>query len=136
MASSVRGYNYTKEQKLIMTNTEISLVQNSWKKLRGIQPQVIGDVFYSKLLLEAPYLKPLFKTNRPEQSTKLVAMLNIIVARLQHLDTLKNDIRQLALRHQRYGVKTIHYDVVGNALLWTLEKALAKDGMNHWKKPG
>jgi len=83
-----------------MTNTEISLVQNSWKKLRGIQPQVIGDVFYSKLLLEAPYLKPLFKTNRPEQSTKLVAMLNIIVARLQHLDTLKNDIRQLALRHQ------------------------------------
>jgi Hemoglobin-like flavoprotein len=83
-----------------MTNTEILLVQNSWKKLTGIQPQVIGDVFYSKLFLEAPYLKPIFKTSRPEQSTKLVAMLNIIVARLEHLSSLKNDIRELALRHQ------------------------------------
>ena len=114
-----------------MTNTEISLVQASWKKLRGIQPHVIGDVFYSKLFLEAPYLKPLFKTTRPEQSVKLVSMLNVIVARLEHLDTLKNDIRQMAIRHQRYGVKTSHYDLVGLALLWTLEKGLGND----WNEP-
>jgi hemoglobin-like flavoprotein len=111
----------------IMTQTEINLVQNSWKNLRKIEPQIIGDVFYSKLFLDAPHLKHLFHTPPAEQSKKLINMLNVVIARLEHLDDLKNDIRQLGIRHQSYGVKASHYDIVGNALIWTLQRALGKE---------
>lgn len=110
-----------------MTTTEISIVQNSWRTLREVDARIIGDVFYSKLFLDAPYLKPLFNTSVPEQSKKLVNMLNVVIARLDSLNDLKNDIRQLGARHRKYGVKTSHYDLVGNALIWTLQTALGSE---------
>lgn len=106
-----------------MTKEEVSLVKQSWKTLRDVPPQVIGDVFYTKLFLDAPALRPLFTHSISDQSEKLVGMLNVIVARLEHMDLLQKDVQVLALRHLSYGVKTAHYDMVGNALLWTLEKA-------------
>ena len=33
----------------------------------------------------------------------------------------------MAQRHVGYGVKPAHYKLVGNALLWTLEKGLGDD---------
>ena len=33
-------------------------------------------------------------------------------------------VRQLGLRHAGYRVRDAHYDTVGQALLWTLEKGL------------
>ena len=106
-----------------MTKEEIVLVQQSWRTLRDINPQIIGDVFYAKLFFDAPGLKELFHTPVPSQSEKLVGMLNMIVARLDHMNSLKKDVQALALRHKAYGVKPAHYDLVGNALLWTIEKA-------------
>ena len=110
-----------------MTKTEINLIQNSWKTLREIDPRIIGDVFYSKLFLDAPQLKQLFHSPADEQSKKLINMLNVVIARLENLDDLKNDIKQLGARHQSYGVKSAHYDLVGNALIWTLQTALGGD---------
>ncbi|HVF97068.1 MAG TPA: globin domain-containing protein [Flavisolibacter sp.] len=114
-----------------MTKEEISLVKQSWKMVRDVPPQVIGDVFYTKLFLDAPGLRSLFTHSIGNQSEKLVGMLNVIVARLEHMDLLKKDVQALALRHQSYGVKTAHYDMVGNALLWTLEKAFGPE----WNEP-
>ncbi len=37
------------------------------------------------------------------------------------------DIQAMAQRHVGYGVKPAHYKLVGNALLWTLEKGLGDD---------
>lgn len=110
-----------------MTKEEIMLVKNSWKMLRNVSPQVIGDVFYSKLFFDAPQLKAMFHQPLASQSEKLFGMLSVIISRLDSFDTLKDDIRKLALRHKAYGVKTVHYDLVGNALLWTLEKAFGAD---------
>jgi hemoglobin-like flavoprotein len=36
-------------------------------------------------------------------------------------------LRELGRRHLRYGVKPVHYETVGAALLATLEKGLGKD---------
>ena len=33
-------------------------------------------------------------------------------------------VQALGKRHQTYGVKDAHYDTVGEALLWTLERGL------------
>src|SRR5215203_5919393 len=114
-----------------MTKEEIAIVQQSWKRLWDVDPQVIGDAFYAKLFFDAPGLKALFTNSMSDQSEKLVGMLNLLVARLDNMDGLKKNVQALALRHQGYGVKVSHYDLVGNALLWTLEKAFGAE----WNEP-
>ena len=61
------------------------------------------------------------------QHEKLIEKFNIIIARLDHLEDLKNDIAALARRHVGYGVRPHQYAFVGAALLWTLERGLGDD---------
>jgi hemoglobin-like flavoprotein len=110
---------------IIMTEHQISLIKNSWNQVRSLDPVLVGDVFYSKLFVEAPELYHLFKTPRPEQSKKLIGMISVVVAKLDKLSDLTYDIEQLAKRHVRYGTQPEHYTVVGSALLWTLEVGLS-----------
>lgn len=108
----------------MITEKQIKLIKNSWAELRGVDPVMIGDVFYRKLFIDIPEVKHMFRTSREEQSKKLIDMLSLIVARLERLDELSDDIKQLAKRHAGYGVKEKHYEYVGNALIWTLTQAL------------
>ena len=110
-----------------MTKEQILLVKKSWNIFREIDPVLVGDVFYSKLFFDMPYLKHLFHAPQTEQAKKLVEMLSVIVGRLDKLEELTRDIRQLAIRHVQYGVKEQHYKVVGTALLWTLQQGLGND---------
>jgi hemoglobin-like flavoprotein len=110
-----------------MTETQITLVKNTWKLFRDIDPVVVGDVFYSKLFLDFPQAKPMFHTAAPVQSRKLIEMINIIVGRLDRMEELTEEIERLAIRHVGYGVKPAHYELVGKALLWTLQQGLGKD---------
>ena len=54
-------------------------------------------------------------------------MLSVIVGRLDNLEELTDEIKQLATRHVQYGVKEHHYKAVGSALLWTLQQGLGRD---------
>ncbi len=54
-------------------------------------------------------------------------MINMIIVRLEHPSKLLGEVREMAKRHTGYGVKARHYDLVGRALLWTLEKGLGSD---------
>ena len=110
-----------------MTEHQIELVKNSWKLLRKVDPVLIGDVFYSKLFVDFPQVQHLFKTPREEQSKKLIAILAVVVNKLDHLQELTQDIENLATRHVHYGVRQEHYAHVGSALLWTLERGLGND---------
>lgn len=113
-----------------MTEQQIELVKNSWKILSKVDPELIGDVFYSKLFIEMPHVRHLFKTPRATQSRKLIATLSIIINRLDDLEKLTKDIEELAIRHVKYGVKPEYYSAVGSALFWTLERGLGID----WSK--
>ncbi|MEO6315514.1 MAG: globin domain-containing protein [Chitinophagaceae bacterium] len=110
-----------------MTAQQTILVQRTWKLFRNINPQVIGDVFYSKLFTEVPAVERLFKSPMPLQYKKLIDMVSMIVGRLHDLDTVTEDIREMAKRHVGYGVKLHHYKAVGDALMWTLEQGLGPD---------
>jgi hemoglobin-like flavoprotein len=114
-------------EKLIMTQEQISFVKKTWSIFREIDPVLIGDVFYSKLFFDMPYLEKLFHTPKEEQSRKLIEMLSVIVGRLDTLEKLTEEIKQLAIRHVQYGVKQEHYQAVGTALLWTLQQGLGRD---------
>lgn len=110
-----------------LTPEQIQLVKSSWGPFRRIDPKLVGDVFYSKLFMEHPGLRRLFPKDMDEQYVKLLAMVNLIVGRLNQLDKLTGDISDMARRHVSYGVKAEHYTAVGDALLWTLEQGMGKD---------
>jgi nitric oxide dioxygenase len=111
----------------MLNKKEIPLIRKSWAVLEKIDPIVIGDIFYSKLFFENPELRKIFPQDMKDQYRKLVDMLDTIVERLEKLDDLKGDIVAMAKRHNEYGVKRHHYNLVGKALLYTLQKALGKE---------
>ena len=111
----------------MLTKKEIVLIKKSWSLIRKIDPVVAGDMFYSKLFFDNPELRKIFPEDMKSQCRKLIDMLNTIVERLEKIDELKGDIVDMAKRHEGYGVKPQHYNMVGRALLWTLQKGLEKE---------
>lgn len=112
-----------------MTKHTIELVRGSWAKVAAIDMEIVGGLFYNRLFEEMPEVKPMFsRTPLPEQSKKLLTMLSYIIAKLDKLEDILEEVARLARRHTQYGVKDEHYMAVGSALLWTLQKGLGE----HW----
>jgi hemoglobin-like flavoprotein len=106
-----------------MTPEEVSLVQESWKKVVPIK-DAAAELFYGKLFELDPNLRGLFKGDMNEQGRKLMAMIGAAINGLTRLDELVPTVQNLGRRHATYGVKAGDYNTVANALLWTLEKGL------------
>jgi hemoglobin-like flavoprotein len=108
-----------------MTTKSIGLVKNSWALVAAMDMETVGSLFYNRLFEIAPDVKPMFsKTAMPEQSKKLLTMLSYVIAKLDKLDDIIDEVAKLAQRHKGYGVKAEHYTAVGTSLLWTLEQGL------------
>ncbi len=110
-----------------MTQKQIELVKSSWSLISTIDPVVVGDLFYNRLFEIAPQVKHMFRSPIPEQSKKLIAMIGYVIAKLDKLEDIIDEVGKLAQRHSGYGVKPEHYTVVGTALIWTLEKGLGEN---------
>jgi hemoglobin-like flavoprotein len=108
-----------------MTTKNIELVKSSWALVAAMDMETVGALFYNRLFEIVPEVKPMFsKTPMPEQSKKLLTMLSYVIAKLDKLDDIVDEVAKLAQRHEGYGVKAAHYTAVGAALLWTLEQGL------------
>lgn len=106
-----------------MNSQQISLVQSTFDQVRPIGV-VAADLFYGRLFILDPSLRPMFKGDMAHQGRMLMSMLSSAVNGLTRLDTLVPVARQLGARHATYGVRDEHYATVGSALLWTLEQGL------------
>lgn len=106
-----------------MNSEQISLVQTSFEDVRPIAANA-SELFYTRLFVLDPSLRPLFKGNMADQGRMLMSMLGSAVGGLTRLDTLAPVLRNLGARHVAYGVRDEHYATVGSALLWTLEQGL------------
>ena len=113
-----------------MTSQQITLVKHTWQQLKKLDPVIFGDVFYTRLFDVMPEVQHLFRSPRIDQSKKLVAMLAVVVNKLDQLESITPAIEKLAQRHVHYGVEAEHYSVVGQTLLWTLQMALGES----WNK--
>jgi hemoglobin-like flavoprotein len=110
-----------------ITSEQKKLVQETWEKVVPIA-ETAAELFYRRLFEINPELKPLFKyADMKEQKLKLLQMLGMAVKGLDNLEQLIPAVENLGRRHVGYGVKDSHYDTVGDALLWTLEKGLGED---------
>ena len=106
------------------TETDIMLVRSTFDRVVPIAG-VAADLFYDRLFYLAPSLRHMFPDDMRDQKRKLMVMLATAVHSLTDLDALVPQLMTLGARHAGYGVKDHHYKVVGEALIWTLERGLA-----------
>lgn len=106
-----------------MTPQDVATVKSTFALVRPISEQA-AEIFYGRLFAVAPQVRALFKGDMKEQGRKLMATLGTVVASLDNLGPILPVASDLAKRHVAYGVQAEHYPVVGEALLWTLEKGL------------
>lgn len=106
-----------------MTPEQIELVKSSWEQVKPISEQA-AELFYGRLFDLDENLEPLFKGDMKEQGRKLMTMITMAVNGLTSLETIVPAVQELGRRHVDYGVKGEDYDVVGEALLWTLGQGL------------
>ena len=109
-----------------MNDTQITMIQESFAKVAPIA-DTAAEIFYARLFEIAPEVKPMFKGDIKEQGKKLMTTLGVVVNGLRDLDKIVPVAQQLATKHIDYGVKSEHYQPVGEALIFTLEKGLGDD---------
>jgi hemoglobin-like flavoprotein len=106
-----------------MTPQQIQTVQSTWKMVVPIA-DTAANLFYAQLFVLDPKLAPMFSTDMTEQRRRLMTMIGVAVTGLTRIETIVPALRNLGARHVDYGVRNEHYDTVGAALLWTLERGL------------
>jgi nitric oxide dioxygenase len=104
-----------------MTPEQIKIVRLTFAQLMDIKIEA-GRIFYERLFVIAPETKAMFRTDIEAQSRILMDTLALAIGRLRDTTALVGILEALAVRHAGYGVRDEHYDKVGEALLWTLEK--------------
>ena len=110
---------------MMVTSAQKQLVHNSFAKIAPIADDAAA-LFYRRLFQLDPRLKLMFPGDMAGQRKKLMQMITAAVKGLDHLEQLVPVLQDLGRRHAGYGVADAHYDTVGEALLWTLEKALGR----------
>jgi len=76
------------------------------------------DVFYARLFIAAPAVRPLFAGgDLKAQKVMLLGTLVLLRKSLRDLDAIVPKLRELGARHVAYGAAPEHYPVVGSVLL-------------------
>ena len=108
-----------------ITPAQIALVQSSFQHVLPIA-DVAGLLFYERIFTMAPEARALFGDDIALQASRTMAAVKTAVDGLDDLDQVAPYLVRLGARHVRYGVVPAHFDLVGGALLWTLEQGLGE----------
>ena len=106
---------------------DVERIRNSFDHVWSISAGT-ADLFYGRLFEIAPETRPLFRRGMDEQKRKFMSTLAVIVGSLDDNSKLTTLTETLARQHDRYGILPAHYALVGEALLWRLERGLGE----HW----
>jgi nitric oxide dioxygenase len=107
----------------MITDEQIALVQSSFQDVLPIA-EAAGLLFYGRIFELAPETRSLFDDDIAPQARRTMAAVKTAVDGLANLDEVAPFLVRLGARHVRYGVRVEHFDLVGGALLWTLEQGL------------
>lgn len=109
-----------------LSDAEIDVLRDSFRRVAS-EPELTGTVFYDRLFAMAPELRPMFPADVEQQGVKLMSMLGALVARIHDHHALLPLVTDLARRHVGYGAQPAHFELVGDALLWTLNHRIGPD---------
>lgn len=105
--------------------SQVELVQSSFAKVKPIADKA-AEIFYNRLFELEPSFRPLFKGDIKKQERKLMDTLALAVEGLRQPDKIIPAVQNLGRQHAGFGVKAEYYDIVGEALLWTLAQGLGE----------
>lgn len=105
-----------------MDKKEIALITQSWSKIISVQEEV-GELFYKRLFELDPSLRELFQHDLIEQARKFVSMITFIIYKLDSLDEVLIQAKDLGKRHKAYNVSLKDFGTVHQAFFETLEKS-------------
>jgi len=111
---------------LKLVTSQVDLVQSSFAKVKPISEKA-AELFYKRLFELEPSFRPLFKGDMKQQERKLMATLALAVEGLRHPNKIIGSVQKLGRQHAGFGVKAEYYDIVGEALLWTLAQGLGEE---------
>ena len=101
------------------------LVQSSFADVLPIA-DVAGMLFYERIFTLAPEARALFGDDIALQASRTMAAVKTAVDGLEDIEQVAPFLVRLGARHVRYGVVPAHFDLVGEAFLWTLEQGLGE----------
>jgi hemoglobin-like flavoprotein len=107
----------------MITSEQIELVQSSFAQVLPIA-DVAGELLYGRIFVLAPETRALFDDDIRPQVKRLMAAVKFAVDGLDRLEEVAPFLVKLGARHVSYGVRPEHFDLGGEALLWTLEQGL------------
>jgi hemoglobin-like flavoprotein len=108
-----------------MSPLKIALIRSSWQQVLPIK-DTAAQLFYGQLFDLDPSLRGMFKGDMTEQGRKLMTIINTAVNSLDNLAPILGVVEDMGRRHVAYGVTEAHYDTVGSALIWALDKGLGE----------
>jgi len=107
-----------------MNSLDKQLIESTWQQVLPAA-DTTAVLFYRRLFEIDPGLRPLFAgVDLEAQQASLAHALSAVVDGLDDIDRLRPRLEALGRRHVAYGATASHYDSVGSALLWTLERGL------------
>lgn len=109
-----------------MTQDDIALVQQSWRTIEPVK-RVTAELFYVKLFELDGVLRLLFSDDLQLRTQKFLQLMDATVKGLDRSDVLMSAVRELGIRHPRFGESDLHHANIAAALFWALEKGLRAD---------
>lgn len=107
----------------MITEAQVALVQSSFVHVLPIS-DAAGELLYGRIFTLAPGARALFDDDITPQARRLMTAVKAAVDGLGDLEQIAPFLVKLGARHVRYGVRPEHFEVVGEALMWTLEQGL------------
>ena len=104
-----------------MTPGQITLVEQT---LATVDLDTLAADFYRKAFTGDPALAAMFTDDPIIQRTRFAAELAAMVGSIRSLDTFCSTAKSLGARHRDYGVRAVHYRLMGDALLAALAAAV------------
>ena len=109
-----------------MTESDVQLVQSAFEKVVPIA-ETAASLFYGRLFELEPKLKFMFPNDITDQGKKLMQTLTVVVRGLHKPESIIPAVESLGVKHNDYNVEPEQYKLVGQALLWTLNKGLGDE---------
>jgi hemoglobin-like flavoprotein len=111
---------------MTMNASTIQLLAASFARVSANKTEA-ATIFYARLFMTAPELRPLFQSDMESQQRKLMSSLAQIVDFYRIGVDPASYLANLGQNHQGYGVQRAHFDSVGDALLFTLAQVLGQE---------
>lgn len=106
-----------------LTPSQVGLLKETYSRISRQNIQM-SDLFYDRLFTLSPELRSMFPEDLGSQKNKFMNMIGVFVSKIEQPNFLNEEIQDLGRRHVSYNVRPEHYDLVREALLWTIERML------------